>query len=331
MKLSLFLVCILQFGNYYAYDTPASLNVQLQDHLEISYADWQLCINLFFVLYSAPNMVLPFFSGKLTERFGVNRMLLLCSLVNTVGQVLVNLGLRSGNVALALVGRFVFGVGGECAGVAQAVFIAASCDGQTLLLATAMTVFFGKLGAVSNAFLSPLLEHYFGIEIALFGPTAAIPMIVSMSLLGICGTCLIPDSAGFFIEFLSLILFAAMHLTLGFTSLSPTIPFTFIGVVGAINQTVVYPFITHFVKRQERRLLHAVPAVKVNLLGYAFGVYICVQNIGLALVPLCVAWILKGAGGEERWVEVQVFFTGVCAVGAWGAGWLWWNERVEMK
>ncbi|KAJ3071292.1 hypothetical protein HDU98_005569 [Podochytrium sp. JEL0797] len=431
-----FLACILLLGNYYAYDTPASLSVQLNEFLEMEYADFQLLFSLFFAVYSLPNTILPFFSGKLTDAVGSHRMLLVCCAVNTFGQVMVNVGLVTGNVPLALLGRFIFGIGGESCRVAQAVFIASFCDGKTLLLATATTVFFGKLGSILNAFMSPLLEHYFGIEIALFAATVAcimslclaillysltvdvipralsvateraplilnpdaeiidmssdldvieptpqnftsplmqlpfsfwivcltfvmfrgsyfcfnntaldfltakwyigdnmsagfamsIPVVVSISLLGICGSQLLPDTTGFFISFLSMLAFAVLHLILGFTSLTPTISLALIGVVGSINQTVMNPFVNLLIKRHEQ-YLHA-QGTRVNLQGLAYGVNICAQNIALMVIPLCVAWILR-TEGNVRWEIVELFFAGLCGIGAWGAGWLWWSERAR--
>lgn len=55
----LILACLLLFGNYYAYDNPAALNVTLGNYLGHDYDTWQYELNLLYSLYSFPNMFLP--------------------------------------------------------------------------------------------------------------------------------------------------------------------------------------------------------------------------------------------------------------------------------
>ncbi|KAJ3048913.1 hypothetical protein HDU99_009041, partial [Rhizoclosmatium hyalinum] len=94
----LFLVSILQFGTYFAYDAPASLNIQLQKYLGLEYAEWQYILGQMYVWYSVPNVILPFFGGKVTDRFGCRHALLTYSFLTMAGQVLVNVGLFAKNV-----------------------------------------------------------------------------------------------------------------------------------------------------------------------------------------------------------------------------------------
>jgi hypothetical protein len=42
----LFFACALLFGNYYAYDSPAALNVPLGKYLQVDYETWLLSFNL---------------------------------------------------------------------------------------------------------------------------------------------------------------------------------------------------------------------------------------------------------------------------------------------
>ncbi|KAJ3070852.1 hypothetical protein HDU98_006143 [Podochytrium sp. JEL0797] len=374
----------------------------------MEYEEWQVTLNLLFVLYALPNTVLPFYGGKFTEIVGSQRMLLACCLMSAVGQIMVNVGLVGGNMFLALLGRFIFGAGAETCSVAQAVLMASWFEGKNLLLATAMNAFFSKLGAVANSIISPLLDHYFGVEIAILGATIAclisllasiilykltgnmahpaltqpaantemtplitqaraemicgsptdiesvqsvetatishlpvsfwivcgtfvsfravlycfnntaldflmtkwytndtvtaglamsIPMITSTVLLAVCGAILTSNTAGYLVEFLSMILFTLIHLTLGFSTLSPTIPLALIGLVAAINLTLMFPFINHCTKRQESKILEET-GVQVNVVGLAYGVAVCCQNVSLTVIPMCVALILTmGWGG----------------------------------
>ncbi|KAJ3071291.1 hypothetical protein HDU98_005568 [Podochytrium sp. JEL0797] len=187
-------------------------------------------------------------------------------------------------------------------------------------------MFRGTYFCFNNTALDFLTTKWYVGDTVSAGFAMSIPMVVSMSLLGICGSLLIPDSTGFFIEFLSMIAFTVLHLILGFTSLIPTISLVLIGVVGSINQTVMNPFVNLVIKRHEQHL-HT-QGTRVSLQGLAYGVNVCAQNIALMVIPLCVAWILK-IDGKERWEVVQLFFAGLCGIGAWGAGWLWWSERTR--
>ncbi|KAJ3064778.1 hypothetical protein HDU98_011840 [Podochytrium sp. JEL0797] len=431
--LVLFLVSVLNFGTYYAYDAPASLNVQLEDLLGMDKEDWEFILNLLFVFYSLPNTILPFFGGKLTDKFGCRHVLLACSFLITTGQIVFNLGLVSGNLYLTFVGRLIFGIGGESLSVAQAVLTATWFDGQSLLIATSMNAFFAKCGSITNAIVSPLLDHYFGVRIAVMGATVAcifsctasillynlteelsphqqvsettplltdnledamemaieevehimadlshlpksfwvscvtfvmfigpyycfnitaleflmdkwytgdtvtagfamsIPMIASTTLLTVCGAILSADVIGFSVELGSMILFTLVHLVLGYTTLSPTIPFILMGLVGAINFTLMYPFVNHCVKHQKRQFQKEAPDVNVKMLGLAYGIIVCLQNLANALIPLCVAWILTVGHGSHQWEYVELFYAGVTGIGAVASGWLLMHEMQKKK
>jgi MFS family permease len=54
------------------------------------------------------------------DRYGATRMLLGLSLLICIGQALVVLGSMQKNAMIMLIGRVVFGLGGESVGVAQA-------------------------------------------------------------------------------------------------------------------------------------------------------------------------------------------------------------------
>ena len=115
----LFLTCLLLFGNYYAYDNPAALNIPLQAYLGDSYDDWQYKLNLLYSVYSFPNMLLPFFGGQLIDCYGVTKVLLLVSSLVCVGQTIFSIGVSLESFPLMLLGRIIFGIGGETVAVSQ--------------------------------------------------------------------------------------------------------------------------------------------------------------------------------------------------------------------
>jgi hypothetical protein len=54
--------------NYYAYDLPASLNIPLKAYLNDTEASYQYHLNLFYSIYSFPNIFFPFISGTLSKQ-----------------------------------------------------------------------------------------------------------------------------------------------------------------------------------------------------------------------------------------------------------------------
>ncbi|KAJ3201156.1 hypothetical protein HDU82_008315 [Entophlyctis luteolus] len=135
------LICLLQFGNYFAYDTPASLNVSLMAHFAMDYASWQYVLNLFFIAYSLPNTLLPLLGGIIVDgrADGSRRILLACSALNFAGQMLVMVGVAMKSISMTLFGRLIFGIGGESVAVAAAVILARWFEGGDLVFAMALS------------------------------------------------------------------------------------------------------------------------------------------------------------------------------------------------
>ncbi|KAG9068520.1 hypothetical protein KI688_010793 [Linnemannia hyalina] len=103
-----------------AYDNPAALNTQLQKYLDMPYNDYQYLLSTLYSVYSLPNTVLPFVFGSLVDRFGPQRVLLGLSACVCIGQTIFSVGVQTRQIWMMLVGRAIFGVGGESCGVAQA-------------------------------------------------------------------------------------------------------------------------------------------------------------------------------------------------------------------
>jgi MFS family permease len=118
--LILLLSCLLLFGNYYAYDAPAALNRPLQAFLGHDYDTWQYELNLLYAVYSFPNMFLPLLGGSLLDSADPATVLLGFSSIVCLGQALFALGVTLKSFSLMLLGRSLFGIGGESISVAQA-------------------------------------------------------------------------------------------------------------------------------------------------------------------------------------------------------------------
>ncbi|KAJ3224528.1 hypothetical protein HK099_008327 [Clydaea vesicula] len=66
----------LRWVNLTAYDNPAALNRPLQKYLDHNYDDYQYELNLFYSVYSFPNMFLPFIGGQLVDRLDTRKVLM---------------------------------------------------------------------------------------------------------------------------------------------------------------------------------------------------------------------------------------------------------------
>ena len=118
--LALFFACSILIGSYYCYDNPQALQNYLQSgDLDLSSTQY----NLLYSVYSMPNIVLPLFGGFLIDKIGVRIGIFVFSLVLVVGQFVFLLGGSTELFWLMLLGRVVFGLGGECLCVAQSTVV----------------------------------------------------------------------------------------------------------------------------------------------------------------------------------------------------------------
>jgi len=71
-----------------------------------------------------PNMILPFFSGVILTKIGNHRGLLAYALVVTIGQYICTAGGYWNSFNILILGRIIYGLGGETLQVIQAVYVA---------------------------------------------------------------------------------------------------------------------------------------------------------------------------------------------------------------
>ncbi|KAF9280936.1 hypothetical protein BGZ68_006934 [Mortierella alpina] len=158
----LLLACLLLFGNYYCYDIPAALNVQLRDWLETDYATHQYHLNLLYSVYSLPNIILPLFGGVLIDRLSASRMLILFSICICAGQWAFAVGVSLKSIWIMVLGRFVFGIGGECLEVAQAKITTDWFKSRWLGFALGLNLSSARIATAMNDNVSPLIEGHGG-------------------------------------------------------------------------------------------------------------------------------------------------------------------------
>lgn len=153
-------------NNPNSYDIPAALNVPLQKWMGSDYAAWQWQINVLYSVYSIPNIFLPLIGGLFIDRLGPTIMLFLFSFCVCAGQALFSLGVASKTFSLMVIGRTIFGLGGESLEVAQARLTTDWFQGRALAFALGLNLSFARIATASNDNLSPWIQSVFGTTAA---------------------------------------------------------------------------------------------------------------------------------------------------------------------
>jgi len=163
--LILVLACTMMIGNYYCYDIPAALHSQMDDYFGKP-SDFETYFSLLYTVYSVPNVVLPFFGGFFTDKFGARVCMIVFCLFITCGQLIFAIGLSMKSWPVMLLARVVFGVGGESVGVANSAILSEWFKGKELAFAFGINLSISRLGSVFNNLISPVLADSINIEFA---------------------------------------------------------------------------------------------------------------------------------------------------------------------
>jgi len=183
--LVLLLLSLLMTGNYYCYDNPAALYSQLAQ-LFASTPHFDLWFDGLYSVYSLPNIVLPLIGGMIVDRAGVVFSLNLFTLLILCGQVVTAAACGAGSLRGMLLGRAIFGLGGESLSVAQSAFVTRWFQSKELALALGLTLSVARFGSVLNNAASPWIaaEDPAGVPAALWAGAAVcvLSMLCSVGL-----------------------------------------------------------------------------------------------------------------------------------------------------
>ncbi|GAM24715.1 hypothetical protein SAMD00019534_078900 [Acytostelium subglobosum LB1] len=165
--LGLFFMCLMTFGSYYIYDIPSALT---QDTVDEWYGVTEVKYGLLYSVYNFPNMIIVFFGGFMIDRvFGLRLGSLLFCVLVLAGQIIFSISASSKTYWLALLGRIIFGFGGESLSVAQSTFTATWFNGRSdLNLAFAITLGFSRIGSAVNFQVTPALIKSSGLPFAVW-------------------------------------------------------------------------------------------------------------------------------------------------------------------
>jgi len=191
----LFAISFMTFGSYWCFDIPGSIQTQLTNWFGGPSAYTKADNANLYSVYSYPNVILAFFGGFLIDRLGTRFVFffllvlppflflltndlspyfllkcnyasfnhrfgatLFCSLV-LVGQVVFSLGVQFKLYWVCILGRFVFGLGGESLTVAQNTFTARWFAGKNIAVFFGVVVSVSRIGSSINFAVTPLLAQ----------------------------------------------------------------------------------------------------------------------------------------------------------------------------
>ena len=165
--LVLLLGSLMTFGDWYCFDRPAVLEQIMYDEFEAAETNFHFLYaeySYLYVIYYAPNIIIPLFVGIFMDRFGIRKTLLILSAIGCVGQTLLSINSNdrpnNGSVYFEfLIGRMIYGMGMQSMIFTQVAFITDWFVGKNLNFALGVTNSIPLMGEILNAYLSPTLYH----------------------------------------------------------------------------------------------------------------------------------------------------------------------------
>lgn len=132
--------------------------------------------NMLYSVYSYPNTFMPLIAGVMIDRVGINTSIVVFGVLIVIGQGIFTLAgflgtTDQGNLTpffIALVGRFLFGMGSEPTDVCQSTIGSRWFKGKELSFAIGIMITFSKLGSVINNYTIPPFAQATSLGWALF-------------------------------------------------------------------------------------------------------------------------------------------------------------------
>ncbi|XP_063236220.1 major facilitator superfamily domain-containing protein 1-like [Bacillus rossius redtenbacheri] len=145
--LALMLMCLIGFGSCFCYDNPGALQDNFMTDLGMSTSQFVYL----YSWYSWPNVVLCMVGGFLMDRiFGIRLGSVIFATLVVMGQLVFALGGLLNLFWLMVVGRFIFGIGGESLAVAQNSYAVLWFKGKELNMVFGLQLSFARVGSTVN-------------------------------------------------------------------------------------------------------------------------------------------------------------------------------------
>lgn len=183
--LALIFISFLNFGNFYIFDLPEDLAEETISEYDIP----QTQLNLMYTFYYTPGIVVLIFASKISGWLTSSLASLVASFIVFAGSVVTNYGFEVNNFNIVLLGRFIFGIGGELLVVLGGCLVEEWFKGGKLTLASSLMEMLSLAAvACSNYVTLPLYTKYRSIAAPyLFGSF-------------ICSACLVLNLIFYFMD-----------------------------------------------------------------------------------------------------------------------------------
>ncbi len=153
------LVCVafLAMGASWVYDFPGAMYTFLATRFGSD--DYSTSKNqVLYSVYSWPNVIIVLLAGFMVDQWlGLGRTTVVASALILAGQCIFSLALQSRLYWLAVVGRFVFGLGGESIRVAQSTWIVLLSDRSNMSWRFGVVLSVSRLAGAINFALTPTI------------------------------------------------------------------------------------------------------------------------------------------------------------------------------
>lgn len=160
----LLLCCLSVTGDYFCFDLPAALKSSIRKRFNaMKDEDYNYSFTLMYSVYTIPNMILPLIGGFMIILAGNRKMYLLFSMLVALGQFVFALGISQKNIETALIGRAIFGLGGESLNTTQSTLIMKWFASDSISLVFGVFLSWARLSAVFNDVFSPRAATEFGV------------------------------------------------------------------------------------------------------------------------------------------------------------------------
>lgn len=178
----LYFIGWLTFGSYWVYDTPGAIQTQLTEWFGGNTSYTAFMNETLYYVYNFPNIVLAFFGGYIVDKVTGIRAgaMLFCGLIVS-GDIIFAMGIQFKIYWLCVVGRFIFGLGGESLTVAQNAYTARWFSGKEMSFAFGLVVAFSRIGTSINFLITPYFAEngvpfaiWFGAEMCLISMCASL-------------------------------------------------------------------------------------------------------------------------------------------------------------
>lgn len=93
-------------------------------------------------------------------KYGIRAMYLVFGLAIIIGQFIFSLGCQQNSMNFMLIGRIIFGLGGECINICQNAMIVKWFYKSEIALPLGLTISVSRLGSVMNDVASPIIIRH---------------------------------------------------------------------------------------------------------------------------------------------------------------------------